>query len=486
MASLSDLYTHLKTLCEQWFYNKSTSDSRYSQIGHTHNDYLTSANLSNYVEKSNTSGLLKNDGTVDTNTYLTTHNPIDSALSSSSTNAVQNKVINTALASKADSSDVPTKTSDLTNDGADGTNVFVANNDSRLSDARTPTSHAHGQVTNDGKITSSAVTVASGDNIVITDASDSSKVKKVANLLASHVKDSNAHSHIGSSASATQESINTAIDTALAGKASSSHEHYAYGIVDTRAENYTNISTSFSVDTTQDEINSAINTRLGELSSIDALVMVDSLGTASASTMGSLYVINEDSKINFYWTKRSGTSGSYTYAWEKMDTDILDELVVNWSDVQNKPSSFTPSSHAHGYIQNDGTINASASGVSITSYGNATEYNGTIPLLKAPNGTIKIGNIPIKYTFDVSAHSNIGSSSGADQGTINTAIDTALGNKASSTHTHGNLLNGGTITQTVTNGGNLVVTNSSNAVGVQSAIDVIDGVVQSLITYGNS
>lgn len=47
---------------------------------------------------------------------------------------------------------IPSKTSDLTNDGADGTNVFVANNDSRLSDARTPTSHAHGNLSNDGKL----------------------------------------------------------------------------------------------------------------------------------------------------------------------------------------------------------------------------------------------------------------------------------------------------------------------------------------------
>ena len=37
---------------------------------------------------------------------------------------------------------IPSKTSDLTNDG-DGTNVFVKNNDSRLSDARAPTSHNH-------------------------------------------------------------------------------------------------------------------------------------------------------------------------------------------------------------------------------------------------------------------------------------------------------------------------------------------------------
>ena len=35
------------------------------------NTYLTSSALSNYVQKSSTSGLLKNDGSVDTNTYLT-------------------------------------------------------------------------------------------------------------------------------------------------------------------------------------------------------------------------------------------------------------------------------------------------------------------------------------------------------------------------------------------------------------------------------
>lgn len=35
------------------------------------NTYLTSSSLSNYMQKSSTSGLMKNDGSVDTNTYLT-------------------------------------------------------------------------------------------------------------------------------------------------------------------------------------------------------------------------------------------------------------------------------------------------------------------------------------------------------------------------------------------------------------------------------
>ena len=249
------------------------------------------------IRKTGTSGLVDTYTITFTNGNTTTFTvtngsdasvTIDSALSSSSTNPVQNKVIKGALDNKADSShthddryytetevdnlldvkldvsdafsgsyndltnkpsipsatsdltndsgfitssSLPTKTSDLTNDGADGTNVYVANNDSRLSDARTPTSHTHGQVTNDGKITSSAV-IASGDNIVITDASDSSKLKKVANVLATHIKDSNAHSNIGTSASATQGAINTAIDTALGNKASSSHTHTESQITD--------------------------------------------------------------------------------------------------------------------------------------------------------------------------------------------------------------------------------------------------------------
>ena len=117
---------------------------------------------------------------------------------------------------------IPTKTSDLTNDGSDGTNAFVSTNDSRLTDSRTPTSHTHGQVTNDGKITSTAVTVASGDNILITDTSDSNKIKRVANLLTDHVLDGTAHSNIGSSANDSQSTINGKIDTALGNKADSS------------------------------------------------------------------------------------------------------------------------------------------------------------------------------------------------------------------------------------------------------------------------
>lgn len=44
---------------------------------HTHSQYLTEhQDLSDYIQKSYTAGLVKNDGTIDTNTYLTQHQDI--------------------------------------------------------------------------------------------------------------------------------------------------------------------------------------------------------------------------------------------------------------------------------------------------------------------------------------------------------------------------------------------------------------------------
>ena len=56
------------------------------------NTYLTQhQSLSNYVEKSNTSGLLKNDGSVDTNSYLTSHQDITGKLDISQPDANKGK-----------------------------------------------------------------------------------------------------------------------------------------------------------------------------------------------------------------------------------------------------------------------------------------------------------------------------------------------------------------------------------------------------------
>ena len=116
------------------------------------------------------------------------------------------------------------RTSQLTNDG-DGTNVFVTNDDSRLTDNRTPTSHAHGSISNTGTLNSD---VNSVNKIVVTDSNDN--VKTISQLPASKVDlsgkvdntngantmtDSSAYGNLGTSAGATQKAINTAINNKL-------------------------------------------------------------------------------------------------------------------------------------------------------------------------------------------------------------------------------------------------------------------------------
>lgn len=77
------------------------------------------------------------------------------------------------------------KSNARTNIGAGTSNLTIgttattacAGNDSRLSDARTPTSHAHGNITNGGDITATGVTIANGDALVIRDSSASKLAK---------------------------------------------------------------------------------------------------------------------------------------------------------------------------------------------------------------------------------------------------------------------------------------------------------------------
>ena len=232
------------------------SDSKYPS------EKLVKSELDKKIDKSSTVGLVRNDGSIDTTNYIT-------------------------------SASVPTNTSDLTNDGADGTNVFVSNNDSRLSDARTPTSHTHGNLTNDGKIgTANGKIITTGTGGVL-QASDSITTSMISDFptdlsptahthSVSEISDSNAHSNLNTSANATQGDINTAIDTLI-----------------------------------------------GSLLSIDLIEVTTNKGTASANTMNKLYLVAEQSSATndnyeIFVTVRTGTSGNYSYAWEKIDTARID------------------------------------------------------------------------------------------------------------------------------------------------------------------
>lgn len=142
----------------------------------------------------------------------------------SNANKGKNVVVDSSTGQIAfeDKPTIPTKTSDLTNDGDGTTGVtYVKSDDTRLTDERTPSSHTHGDISNGGAITSSAVAFSSSDVPIVADASNSGKLQK-GSVPTDYVKDPTAHTNIGSSANATQSTINSSIDTALSNKADSS------------------------------------------------------------------------------------------------------------------------------------------------------------------------------------------------------------------------------------------------------------------------
>lgn len=155
-------------------------------------------------------------------------------------------------------------------------------------------------------------------------------------------------------------------------------------ITDGNADDYTNIGILLS-GATQQEINDAINTKLGVIEGLEFIIITTNKGTASADTMNKLY-IEVGGTTELYYTVKEGN----VYSWEKLSDDLLDNLSIGWSDIQNKPSTFAPSSHTHTESQ-------------ISDLGDYIEKSNTNGLVKN-DGTIDTTS----YVSDISGKSDVG------------------------------------------------------------------------------
>lgn len=208
---------------------------------------------------------------------------------------------------------------------------------------------------------------------------------------------------------------NSVLTSALNNKANSTHSHTTTDV--TEASALSHIGTS--ANATQHDVNTAIDSIIGNLTGAEIIKVVTTLPTASASTMNALYLLSSNSQYDIYITVEN--SGSYS--WEKLDDDVLSDLSIDWSDINNIPSTFTPSSHTHGQITNDGKITSTA--VSIASGDN-------ILITDASDSSVvkRVATILSSHMKHSSALANIGTSANATQSTINTNINTKLGSKA--------------------------------------------------------
>ena len=178
-----------------------------------------------------------------------------------------------------------------------------------------------------------------------------------------------------------------------------SHTHSASSVTDSSADSYTNISSSLTSSSTQADINNAINTKLGSLD-IDVIIVTTDKGTATADKMNKLYIETKNGKTDVYYVVRSGTSPNYTYAWDDLDTDILDSLSIDWSDVQHNPfssstpSSFATSEHDHGNLNNNGTLSTTISTVNKIVVTDSSDNIGVINFSNLTTGTFtELSNI---------------------------------------------------------------------------------------------
>lgn len=132
-------------------------------------------------------------------------------------------------------------------------------------------------------------------------------------------------------------------------------------------------------------------------------VEVTTLPDPSNETLGKIYLIkvtgtdDYDKYITFQKTDNS-------YVWEKIGSGEGGTSTVLWSDVTDKPDKFTPSSHEHGSLQNDGTLNSMAGtvkNIAVTDNNNNLKTIDKIPYSKISNTP----TIPSKLS-DLSNDSN--------------------------------------------------------------------------------
>ena len=349
-------------------FSSTTSDSKYPS------EKLTKTELDKKIEKSNTVGLVKNDGSIDTNTYLT-------------------------------SAVLPTKTSDLTNDGADGTNVFVSDNDTRLSDARTPTSHTHGYIKNDGKIDNDGTISDSDENyLVVTNAN---KLIGIGKASAEYILDYGAgdYTHIGSSEADNQGEINYLIDIALGERISKSNTG---GLVKNDG----------TIDTSTYLTSASLSNYIQKSQTSGLLKNDGSIDTSSYITSSALSGYQTTANLV---TSFGSTTSDSKYPSEKLTKTELDKKI-------------TKSNSATGLLKDDGTVMTSGTGSTNWAVGNHTHSgyistSSTAGLVKNDGSIMTSGTGSTNYAAGDHTHSGMLTSSDIYDGLDSTATNKALSAK---------------------------------------------------------
>ena len=395
-----------------------TGSNNWAVGNHTH---------STYVQKSNTSGLLKNDGTVDTTTYQTTSNIVTSFSSDTSDSKYPSeKLVKTELDKKIATS---------------STNGLVKNDGSIDTTSYSTFSGSYNDLSNKPTIPLQNVWYGTCS----TGASTQTKVVTVSdwsfttgNML--FVKFSNGNSYNGT---AILKIGDVSTNVVSVGTTTTSRYYWKSGELVGFVYDGTNFtmlekapatttyygitklsdsvtSTSTSLSATPNSVKQAYDLANSKADAVHTHITTDITDFPSLSTVA--------------------TSGSYT------DLSNKPSIPSSSSDLSDG-SSLIKTSNTSGLIKNDGTIDTNSYSTTTHTHGNLNN-NGTITNadtsvnytyfvgLDSNNAMRKCSKLKADQIIDNTAHSNLGTSANATQKAINTAIDTALANVSGGFHTH--------------------------------------------------
>ena len=304
----------------------------------------------------------------------------------------------------------------------------IASNVQTQLDGKASSGHSHGNVNNNG-------TLSTANAVVITDANKSISVSSVTTTELNYLSGTTSN-----------------VQTQLNNKASSGHTH---GNI-TNAGTLPTASTVVITDTNKNITNSSITTtELGYLSGVSSNVQTQ-LNNKSASShahgnltnAGALGTANAVAITDGNKLLTASTSITTT------ELGYLDGVTSN---IQTQLGNKASSSHTHGNITNNGQL-GTASAVVITDENKNIIASSTI-------STTELG-----YLDGVTSN-----------------VQTQLNNKAASSHTHGNITNGGalgTANAVVITDGNKLVTASTTITTTE--LGYLDGVTSSVQTQINS
>ena len=353
----------------------------YAESGHNHDN--------TYIKLSNTTGLVKNDGTIDTTTYSTashTHGNLQTnGVIGTSNNANKNVITDAnGKITTENKPTIPTKTSDLTNDG-DGSNVFVKDNDSRLTNSRTPTSHSHGNITNNGRVTVDYDTIILGPALIADNNDDGTL--KTGLLSNTYISDRSSLQNINHSLDGnetSQENVNILIDAKIGdisgalnnkiNKSSTKGLVKNDGSIDTTSylsslpshthtkseiTNFTHTHSISDVDTLQTALNGKANTSHTHNDLYYTKSEVDNMNLGSGSS-GEVDLSN--------YIRKSSTSGLVKNDGSIDTTSYLSSLPNHThkkSEITDFPaipdvSNYIKKSSTSGLVKNDGSIDTTS------------------------------------------------------------------------------------------------------------------------------